>query len=350
MQIFEKHRFLLLQCPYHLSLQEEDPPVALESAQYVRMNVQHCGICGTDLAFYRGRKGASYPRTLGHEYWGILVAVGDQVPDWKIGDRAAVDLNYRCGVCFYCLSGASHLCEAGGVNLFSGRGFADSVDLHYSYLRSIPQFEPSWLGSLIEPLSCALHALELAQVRRNDDILLLGCGGLGSMICIAFHRLFPGLRLDVYDPNLRRSANLEAVFSAQVSALRRPPASPRYSLIFEASGKVTGFEFAARAICKAGRIVVLSRYSEREPACLPEDLARMECSITFSHLNGDGAAFLQAADLLASVPRHFCRSLVDVQPLSNAVEVFDRLESSMFNKTILEIRPVAEGIRGCHER
>jgi threonine dehydrogenase-like Zn-dependent dehydrogenase len=337
MQNRRKHRFLLLQSPYIISLLDSDPPAAFESEQYVRLNVRHCGICGTDLAFYRGRKGASYPRTLGHEYWGILTAVGEQVSGWKVGDRVAVDLNYRCGTCFYCRTGASHLCDESGANLFTGRGFADSVDLHSSYLRAIPQFDPAYLGSLLEPLSCALHALELAQVRSDDDILLLGCGSLGSMLCVAIHRLFPEVGLDVYDPNLHRSANLETVFSNQVSALKQPPLSPHYSLVLEAAGRITGFEFATRAVRKAGRVVVLSRYTEREPASLSEDLARKECALFFSHLNGDGATFLQAVELLASLPQPICRLLVDVQPLSNAVEVFEHIESSPFNKTILEI-------------
>ncbi len=123
MRSHEKRHSLLLQRPYIISLIEGDPPAALESAQYVRMEVRHCGICGTDLAFYRGRKEASYPRTLGREYWRIIAAVGEQVIGWKAGDRVAVDLNYRCGTCDFCRSGASQRRSHRGVEPLLGEEF-----------------------------------------------------------------------------------------------------------------------------------------------------------------------------------------------------------------------------------
>jgi (R,R)-butanediol dehydrogenase / meso-butanediol dehydrogenase / diacetyl reductase len=331
-----RNRYVLLEQPGVLTLQEavlSDPILP----GYVRLKVAFCGICGSDLAFYQRRPGATYPRTLGHEYSGVAVGCGDNVNDFQMGDTIAVDPNYRCGSCKYCMSGNSHLCNDSEANLFSPRGLAFYVDIHQNYLHKIPDFNPPYLSALIEPLSCSLHAIELAQVDPSDQLLVLGCGSQGSMITFGLAAQYPGLSLSVYDPNHHRARSLHHALPNNVLPLQRPPVQSNYSLIFEASGEGRGFRFACQALQKRGRMVVLSRYHRNPHLPLPYDFPRKEPRIIFSHLDGDGATFRQAIELLK---RHWSEPLVkliDLHPLSEVPALFPTIKKSVFNKTIIKI-------------
>lgn len=87
-----------------------DPELAPDS---VRVSVAYCGLCGTDLHKYEGQSGSrplKLPVPLGHEISGIVDAVGEQVTDFRPGDRVTVDPNWSCGRCSFCQEGLTHMC------------------------------------------------------------------------------------------------------------------------------------------------------------------------------------------------------------------------------------------------
>jgi (R,R)-butanediol dehydrogenase/meso-butanediol dehydrogenase/diacetyl reductase len=307
-------------------------------AQYVRLAISFCALCGSDLAFYRGRPGSDYPRTLGHEYCGTVILYGSEAASFQPGEAVAVDPNYRCGQCFYCKSGASNLCDSSEANLFDQRGFSAYVDIHQSYLHRLPVLDPPWLGALIEPLSCALHALSLAQVHYDDTCLILSCGGQGFLLTFGLSVLFPKMLISVYDPNRRRGHKLAEVFGPTIRPLDRPPRKVEYSLIFEASGQPAGFKMAALCLRKAGRMVVISRYRDRRSVYLPFDFPRKQPTVTFSHLNGDGQTFGQALEMLRLnwAPRY--NALTQVRPLRDLPLVLEERDHQPYNKIIFAIQ------------
>ncbi|RJP81846.1 MAG: hypothetical protein C4524_01230 [Candidatus Zixiibacteriota bacterium] len=327
--------FYRLRRPGELERVEEPLAEELPHPDYVRLQVAACGICGSDLAFWRGRPGADYPRTLGHEYCGTVVLCGPQASGFAAGDRVAVDLNYRCGQCEYCRTGQSNLCLSSGANRFTGRGFGRYVDLHVSYLRRLPDSLSFRHGALAEPLSCALHAMDLAHPQADDRILILGCGSLGTLLAFALSRLHPEIPLSVYDPLKVRASNLRESFGVQL--LSQPPAQPQFTLIFEASGRTLGFRYAARAAAPAGRLVVLSRYDGRSSIPLPADFPRRQGRVIFSHLNGDGDTFARAMDLISAEWQARYDALLHQAPLEYAAVVLAAMNRSPFNKTILQI-------------
>jgi (R,R)-butanediol dehydrogenase/meso-butanediol dehydrogenase/diacetyl reductase len=248
-----------------------------------------------------------------------------------------VDPNFRCGICSWCREGKSNLCVSSDANLFSGRGLGRYVDVHHSYLRPLPELAAPFRGALAEPLSCALHALDLAALRDGDTVLILGCGSLGTMLAFALSRLHPGIPTAVYDPVKARARKLAEVFAPQIQTLTRPPGHPAYSLVFEASGKALGFRYSTQAAAKGGRVVILSRYHDRRTVYLPADFPRRQGMVLFSHLNGHGEAFTQAIAMIASGWEARHDALLHVAPMAYATQVFAALDRSPFNKTILRI-------------
>jgi threonine dehydrogenase-like Zn-dependent dehydrogenase len=260
--------------------------------------------------------------------------MGSNTTSFQLGDMLAVDPNYRCGQCFYCKSGASNLCDSSEANLFDQRGFSTYVDIHQAYLHRLPVLDPPWLGALIEPLSCALHALSLAGVQSEDACLILGSGGQGSMLAFGLSVLFPEMQISVYDPNRRRSHNLAEVFGSTVTPRDRPPRQAEFSLIFEASGERSGFKIATQCLRKAGRLVVISRYRDRKSVFLPFEFPRKQPTVLFSHLNGDGQTFGQALDILRLhwTPRH--QGLIQVRPFTELSQVLEDIDHQVHNKII----------------
>jgi (R,R)-butanediol dehydrogenase/meso-butanediol dehydrogenase/diacetyl reductase len=329
-----------LQAPGMIELRRSVMPPVLPD-QYVRLRVAYCALCGSDLAFYRGRPGADYPRTLGHEYCGTVIMTGSLVTAFRPADRVVVDPNYRCGYCFYCKSGASNLCDSSEANLFDQRGFSAFVDIHQTYLHPLPVMNPPYLGALVEPLSCTVHALSLANVQRDDSILILGCGGQGSLLAFALSVIFPGSQFSVYDPHQARLSNLTQVFGQSVKSLNKAPRRPDFSLIFEASGQTAGFKLATLSLRQAGRIIVISRYRDRRTVYLPPDFPRRQPTVIFSHLNGDGKPFIQALEMLSKnwQPRH--HALVQVQPLSQLPVVLEQMDQLPCSKMIFDLQHAA---------
>src|SRR5436190_17464481 len=87
----------------------EERPVPELGARDVLLEVSHCGICGSDVHFIHdgwGRPGS----VEGHEYSGKVVAVGDDVRTWKVGDEVVGGPSPRCGECEFCRSGRRNLC------------------------------------------------------------------------------------------------------------------------------------------------------------------------------------------------------------------------------------------------
>ena len=93
----------------------EDRPVPNVGPGDVLIEVSHCGICGSDLHFIVHWPGAGRPGSIeGHEFSGTIVAVGEQVTGWQVGDSVVGGPTPRCGRCEYCLAQRPSLCTDRG--------------------------------------------------------------------------------------------------------------------------------------------------------------------------------------------------------------------------------------------
>ncbi len=88
-----------------------DSPLPELAVDEILLQVQACGICGSDVHGYDGSSGRRIPPLImGHEAAGVIAQVGAQVSDWKVGDRVTFDSTLYCGRCHYCLKGEINLC------------------------------------------------------------------------------------------------------------------------------------------------------------------------------------------------------------------------------------------------
>ncbi len=152
----------------------------------VRIKVQACGICHSDEVTKQGQfPGIQYPRVPGHEVIGIIDAVGQKVPRWKIGQRVGVGWNGGyCGYCDSCRRGNFFACETStlATGVSSDGGYADYMVTSYTTLAEVPEELSSEEAA---PLMCAgvttFNCLRNSGARPGDVVAVIGLGGLGHL-------------------------------------------------------------------------------------------------------------------------------------------------------------------------
>jgi L-iditol 2-dehydrogenase len=149
----------------------------------ILLKVMASGICGSDVTeWYRVPKA---PRVLGHEATGVIEKAGVNVKRYKVGDRVFVSHHVPCGKCRYCLSGHETACETlHTTNYFPG-GFAQYVRVPRINVEKgvykLPDEMSFEEGTFIEPLACVVRGQRLADVRKEDSLLVIGCGVSGLL-------------------------------------------------------------------------------------------------------------------------------------------------------------------------
>src|SRR5919109_102080 len=135
---------MVLRAPFDLVADEVARPSA-ERSRDVMVRVTHSGICGTDFKIYSGAIAVSYPRIMGHEMIGEIVATGD---------RAIIDPQLYCGDCFHCRIGQTHLCPHGVLLGRDANGaFAEYVCAPASHVFGLPDAIDSRTAPLIQVLT-----------------------------------------------------------------------------------------------------------------------------------------------------------------------------------------------------
>src|SRR5580704_12099637 len=166
-----------------LEVVERDIPEP--TARQVRIKVQACGVCHSDMFTVAGAfPGIQYPRVPGHEVVGIIDAVGADVPDWKKGTRVGVGWHGgHCGHCESCRRGDFITCKVEQIcGISYDGGYAEYLIAPFEALASIPDELKSEDAA---PLLCAgittFNALRHSGARGGDLVAVLGVGGLGHL-------------------------------------------------------------------------------------------------------------------------------------------------------------------------
>ena len=145
-----------------------------------------CGICGTDVHIYEGGKGSAEvtpPVVLGHEYAGIVEALGPGVEGLAVGDHVAIDPNMYCGRCMPCRMGRKQNCEhlfALGVNVDGG--MAEYCLCPQTQCFPVDKEIPFDHAAMAEPLACALHGIDRVDIRGGEKVLVVGGGTIGQLM------------------------------------------------------------------------------------------------------------------------------------------------------------------------
>ncbi|WP_242334814.1 MULTISPECIES: L-threonine 3-dehydrogenase [unclassified Anaeromyxobacter] len=170
----------------------QDAPVPEVGVHDVRIRVRKSAICGTDVHIYNwdewSQRTVPVPMIVGHEYVGVVDAVGAEIEAFKPGDRVSGEGHVTCGFCRNCRAGRRHLCRhTVGVGVNRPGSFAEYVVIPASNVYRIPDDIPDEVAAIFDPYGNATHtALSFDLV--GEDVLVTGAGPIGVMaVAIARH-------------------------------------------------------------------------------------------------------------------------------------------------------------------
>src|SRR6201999_2675542 len=132
---------------------------------------------------FKGEFPCQPPVTLGHEFAGIIEAVGSEVRDFRPGMRVTGDPNIFCGRCPECHRGRVQLCQnLTAIGIHRNGGFAQYVALPEKQAVALPlTLDPLW-GAFCEPLACCLHGVEVADIKPGSSAIVIGGGVIGMLV------------------------------------------------------------------------------------------------------------------------------------------------------------------------
>jgi 2-desacetyl-2-hydroxyethyl bacteriochlorophyllide A dehydrogenase len=147
----------------------------------VLVRVVAIGLCGTDHRIWTGARPVRYPRVMGHELVGTVVAHGPAAAV-RTGDRVAVEPNYSCGTCPLCREGNKNLCLGRvAVGIDVDGGFAERVKVPARCCWPAPDGVDDARLMLAEPLAVVVRAVGRGQPAAGESAAVLGVGSLGLL-------------------------------------------------------------------------------------------------------------------------------------------------------------------------
>jgi L-iditol 2-dehydrogenase len=190
---------LLFNSPHNIEIL--DYPIPKPGINELLLQVNACGICGTDFHIFEGKAPAASPIILGHEFTGEIVDKQTNLMDFEIGDSVAINPNIHCGYCKFCRAGRINLCtnlKALGVTL--NGGFAQYAIVPASQAYKIPNELPKKNAAFAEPLSCCIHGINQASIQPGYSIAVIGAGTIGILM-MQLARLSGAIKIYVIEPS-----------------------------------------------------------------------------------------------------------------------------------------------------
>jgi threonine 3-dehydrogenase len=235
----------------------------------VLIKIKKSAICGTDVHIWQwnewAQKTISVPMHIGHEYVGEVVALGQEVNGFKVGDRVSGEGHITCGFCRNCRAGRRHLCRnTVGVGVNRAGAFAEYLAIPAFNAFKIPHDIPDELAAIFDPFGNATHtALSFDLV--GEDVLITGAGPIGIMAAAVARHV--GARhvvvTDLNDYRLELARKLGASRTVNIArenlrqAMEELHMLEGFDVSMEMSGAPTALGTAIEHMVHGGKIALL---------------------------------------------------------------------------------------------
>ena len=274
----------------------------------ILLRVKQIGVCGSDVHVSHGKHPfTSYPVVQGHEFSGVVEAIGQGVEGIEIGTKATARPQLVCGKCRPCMRGDYNICDVLKVEGFQAPGCAQDF-----FITTTDKIVPLadtltyWQGALVEPTAVAVHSTGRAPDLKGQNVVVLGAGPIGNLVAqVARCRgAKKTLITDLSDFRLEiaKKCGIEETSNAAKESLKdaakRVFGDEGFDIAFEAVGVEATMDAAIDTIQKGGAIVVLGVFGEK-PRIDMSIVGDRELSLigTLMYKHED---YLKAAELIAS--------------------------------------------------
>ncbi|MFC7497099.1 MULTISPECIES: zinc-dependent alcohol dehydrogenase [unclassified Nocardioides] len=328
-----------------MSVEEAEPRPP--SPGEVQVEVAYVGICGTDLHILHGAMDArvTMPAIIGHEMSGRVVALGDGVTGWSVGDPVTVMPLDWDGTCPACLAGNEHICQhLDFVGIDSPGALQGRWNVRADLLVPLPADLPLDRAALVEPVAVAVHDVRRSELAAGDHVVVLGGGPIGVLIAVVARDA--GATVLVSEPDAGRRAmvdklGIEAVDPSAtdlVAEVESRTGGAGADVVFEVSGAAPAV-LAATSVAKVrGTVVVVAIH----PKPTPVDLQR----VFWRELRLLGARvyqrtdFERAVELVASGVVPADDLITEIVGIDRVADAFSALEAGQAMKVLVDCQGV----------
>ena len=323
---------LIWRGPHDMAL--EDVPVPAPGPGEVLVDVRAIGICGSDVHGYTGASGRrTAGMVMGHEFSGVVQALGPGVTAPAVGTRVAVNPLISCGTCPDCQAGHEHLCRnrrSIGVNMGTRGAFAEAVAVPAQNAVPLADSVSFAEGTLAEPLAVGLRAVAVAAPEAGQPLAILGGGtiGLCSLLAAQSRGAAPIFVTDVAphkrDMITRLGGQALNSRSADLAAIGREATGGRgFAAIIDAVAITATIRQALPALAPGGVLMLVGLATPTVEVPL-YDLVPQERMVKSAYAY-TAAEYRHAVDLL-NTRRVDARPLIEAQcSLAEAPAMFARL-------------------------
>ncbi|MBE0657253.1 MAG: zinc-binding dehydrogenase [Bryobacteraceae bacterium] len=305
----------------------------------VLVRVRTALTCGTDVKVFRRGYHARMivpPALYGHEFAGDIVAVGDHVDNFRVGQRVVAANSAPCLNCFYCRRGSENLCED---LLFNNGAYAEYLRVPARIVQRNLYEIPPHLGyhdaALVEPLACVLKGLEDSKPKPGDNLVVIGQGPIGMMF-VRLAKVYGcrvialGRRTSQLDRALRMGAD-DALINTNddevVRQIRKLTSGHGADIVIEAVGNPETWELSVKLLRRGGVVNFFGGCPNDTRVNLETSLlhySELTCLASFHHTP---AYIRKALDVVSH--RHITADdfINREEPLENLLDVMRHLMS-----------------------
>lgn len=316
---------IVIRQPNELVIEERTLPQP--AAGEVRVKVQLAGICGSDSHIYRGHNPfAKYPRVIGHEFFGIIDAVGADVADKAIGQRVCVDPVISCGHCYPCSVGKPNVCTSLVVlGVHRDGGFSEYAVVPAKNAWRVPDSVPDRHAVMVEPFTIAANVTGQVTPTGQDVALVYGAGPMGLTTIQVLKQVYKVGQVIVVDrieerlQMAKRNGADRAINNGEASLAEVLQVKP--TLIIDAACHPTILQEAVTLASPAARIVLMG-FSTEPSQVAQQGITGKELSIFSSRLNANKfPVVLQWLEQGLINPEMLITHAFDYQQVAEAIEL-----------------------------
>lgn len=309
----------------------------------VLIDVKKTGICGSDLHYFE--IGMPVGLIMGHEYCGVVVDNGGR-EDLKVGDRVTALPISPCGHCEACLSGNIHYCletwdHASGLSLDNPGGLAPRLKVRSDMVLKIPDNMSDEEGALVEPTAVGYHAINLADVKVGDQVLVVG-GGIIGLVSAMFAKKSGASKVVVSETNPKRGelAIKLGVADEWLNALDKEEMEKHnntFDKVIECCGNTPAVNSAVSLVKPGGTVILVG------VSMSPINFASVSAVMKEAHLIGAIAytkeEFAKCIDMIANKEIDVLKFVTKRIGLDDVQNAYEDLTSGSSNEIKIMVDP-----------
>lgn len=269
-------RTRVVACQGGLNTQIEWRPLERPQPGELLLGLRQVGFCGTDL-FKLENNTTAAGTVLGHELVGTVIAIGEGIDNFSLGDRIAVPHHVSCGDCALCRSGSETMCDVFRENLLAPGGFAEHVIVRPRAVQhcafKLPEYVSDDAAVFLEPAACVLRGIDRSGLVDGAPAAVVGAGSMGLLHLALLRAYRPNSPVLIIDVQPKRCEFAKAHGAAEAvhpdqgrNSSERLSGGLGVDVVFDTVGGAKVLNTAVGLTRQGGTVVLFAHAAEGEPA------------------------------------------------------------------------------------